>query len=266
MTERRYRYHLECHDVTLEEEVVLTVDTAAHMDALRPVTQRLGDQLKSRLNFSGTGDKQVPCANFKVCKSGATQNLHHPIFFGTPKDGGLPLYYDPCTPVCGDDACKQVAVASLKNAHGDTSGAPPVAAAAASASGAKAAGGSGAAAKGPSPLVVDPEAKAPTAPPTLERLHWEERVHRFLRYYKPNDDVQRRDAAGLIDMVHGNYAQLWDTLQRNHGPEPHECPGCRKIGLKYQRCSRCKAVHYCGGDCQKAHWPEHKPHCHKPSA
>jgi len=27
------------------------------------------------------------------------------------------------------------------------------------------------------------------------------------------------------------------------------------------KCGQCKEVWYCGVDCQRAHWPEHKPHC-----
>ena len=36
-------------------------------------------------------------------------------------------------------------------------------------------------------------------------------------------------------------------------------PGCKKPVTS--RCSSCKTAHYCGGDCQKADWPEHKKIC-----
>jgi len=36
--------------------------------------------------------------------------------------------------------------------------------------------------------------------------------------------------------------------------------GCSKVGILY--CPNCKAVKYCGKDCQKSHWTEsHKKQC-----
>jgi len=43
-----------------------------------------------------------------------------------------------------------------------------------------------------------------------------------------------------------------------------KCAGCQKEGEWTKRCSRCKQVHYCGGECQKAHWLEHKKVCLTP--
>ena len=39
--------------------------------------------------------------------------------------------------------------------------------------------------------------------------------------------------------------------------------GCVGQGLK--ACARCKRVRYCGVECQRAHWPQHKPDCSKPT-
>ena len=41
------------------------------------------------------------------------------------------------------------------------------------------------------------------------------------------------------------------------------CAQCGKggVGVLLQTCSRCHAVAYCGRDCQKTHWKEHKPSC-----
>jgi tetratricopeptide (TPR) repeat protein len=36
-------------------------------------------------------------------------------------------------------------------------------------------------------------------------------------------------------------------------------PTCDKVGVKV--CSACSSVWYCSGDCQKAHWPNHKGPC-----
>ena len=39
------------------------------------------------------------------------------------------------------------------------------------------------------------------------------------------------------------------------------CVGCRGAGATKLRCCPCKAVYYCGRECQRAHWEEHKRVC-----
>lgn len=39
------------------------------------------------------------------------------------------------------------------------------------------------------------------------------------------------------------------------------CEQCQLRGMGYQRCSRCKTVYYCGTECQRAHWSQHKNGC-----
>ena len=41
----------------------------------------------------------------------------------------------------------------------------------------------------------------------------------------------------------------------------HRCAACGTEGTKLGKCGRCKAVRYCGRECQLGHWREHKPGC-----
>jgi len=42
-----------------------------------------------------------------------------------------------------------------------------------------------------------------------------------------------------------------------------ECAGCGQMEgkVKYLLCSGCLDVHYCGDECQKKHWKDHKSSC-----
>jgi hypothetical protein len=47
-------------------------------------------------------------------------------------------------------------------------------------------------------------------------------------------------------------------------PTPAVCVVCSSRGSrqkKLQLCGGCRAVHYCGAGCQRAHWPEHRRVC-----
>ena len=46
--------------------------------------------------------------------------------------------------------------------------------------------------------------------------------------------------------------------------EENLCAVCAKPTPMNTRCSRCKARHYCGRECQKQDWPSHKKQCAKP--
>ena len=41
------------------------------------------------------------------------------------------------------------------------------------------------------------------------------------------------------------------------------CSGCRQVKDRLSACSRCKSAFFCGKDCMRAAWPEHKKECGK---
>lgn len=49
------------------------------------------------------------------------------------------------------------------------------------------------------------------------------------------------------------------TMTVDTVPEPRTCIQCGKPATK--RCSKCKIAKYCGTECQKAHWSQHKESC-----
>jgi len=43
-----------------------------------------------------------------------------------------------------------------------------------------------------------------------------------------------------------------------------QCNSCRRLAgssESFSKCGRCKAVYYCGRECQKRDWPSHRPNC-----
>ena len=45
-------------------------------------------------------------------------------------------------------------------------------------------------------------------------------------------------------------------------PQPQAaCWKCGKAGGQLRNCSRCGVARYCGAECQRAHWKDHKPEC-----
>lgn len=49
-----------------------------------------------------------------------------------------------------------------------------------------------------------------------------------------------------------------------HNPDLRTCAYCGKGGKKLKKCNNCRAVAYCGKECQTLHWhAHHKKVCHK---
>lgn len=42
-----------------------------------------------------------------------------------------------------------------------------------------------------------------------------------------------------------------------------KCVNCKALSSKLKQCSRCKQVNYCGVECQRLHWTQHKHECGK---
>lgn len=53
------------------------------------------------------------------------------------------------------------------------------------------------------------------------------------------------------------------TRKKKTGRACALCGKSKSDGLKLQACAACKAVCYCGRDCQRSHWPTHKAACGK---
>ncbi|KAF8154502.1 hypothetical protein B0H34DRAFT_716753 [Crassisporium funariophilum] len=54
-----------------------------------------------------------------------------------------------------------------------------------------------------------------------------------------------------------------------HPKTPSCSSGCgvdKHLDEPLKNCAKCRMMKYCGTDCQKAHWAEHKPHCQNQSA
>lgn len=47
-------------------------------------------------------------------------------------------------------------------------------------------------------------------------------------------------------------------------PVDSRCIKCNKTGTALKLCSRCRSAKYCGAECQKADWTQHKKTCFKP--
>lgn len=70
-----------------------------------------------------------------------------------------------------------------------------------------------------------------------------------------DDNETKTKAQELLEQ--SNNSSLPSALEPKSGKCCHVCG--RTGDMK--KCARCKAVFYCGAECQKKHWPEHKKEC-----
>ena len=64
----------------------------------------------------------------------------------------------------------------------------------------------------------------------------------------------------IINHVHLN--GLWGVIKTPVHMDDRVCFWCFALDA-IDKCSRCKESRYCGPECQKAHWPDHKRVCKK---
>jgi hypothetical protein len=79
---------------------------------------------------------------------------------------------------------------------------------------------------------------------------------------------QLRAAMAQCQLVDDEHMEAWAMAEKaKHQSAASACAACGaragQPGVRLQVCSRCKRVHYCGPQCQRAHWRAHKADCSK---
>ena len=87
-----------------------------------------------------------------------------------------------------------------------------------------------------------------------EGRNWEE----IAQYQLANFFTKEAEASEFDEMV--KFAEMYSNTNIEALSDGFKCANCLKTAT--QRCSRCKAVWYCGRECQVEHYKkEHKLHC-----
>ena len=93
---------------------------------------------------------------------------------------------------------------------------------------------------------------------------------------KLRPDLSEEDVTDLKAFMDSNaktinerYKQLPAKKRREIEYENHKvlqkyvrvCKYCKDFAVGLKKCGKCRAVHYCGRECQKNDWKNHKPNC-----
>ena len=86
----------------------------------------------------------------------------------------------------------------------------------------------------------------------------EETMAAMLKRRGSSEAAKVKEAAAAKSMTGGA------KLKKNRGS--FICGHCRKTGIKFRACARCRTTYYCSRECQKANWKHHKVWCSKTHA
>ncbi len=76
----------------------------------------------------------------------------------------------------------------------------------------------------------------------------------------------RLTAMSVVHVSEGGQGQQLVQAVEQQVTARSQCANCGEGGFDMHRCSACQQVAYCGRNCQKAHWKEHKPQCTRKTA
>jgi hypothetical protein len=90
----------------------------------------------------------------------------------------------------------------------------------------------------------------------------------FIDYYLPDDLYEAaKDYPNVMWAFRAIGANVSEQQTKDiDGSRPslnNCCLYCFKVLAKLQTCSQCKTAVYCGAECQRGHWKEHKKSCKK---
>lgn len=109
------------------------------------------------------------------------------------------------------------------------------------------------------------------APEAYERLnsHGEKEWVTFsawlssLGHVDPKTLLSFINSMGTVD-PRGSFTEMMHQTCQRINENMRMCKQCRKAGIKFRCCGRCKRVYYCSTECQEIHWKaEHKKMCKK---
>jgi hypothetical protein len=86
----------------------------------------------------------------------------------------------------------------------------------------------------------------------------------FINNWQPGTNRMRRKTCTPVELFTDDprqAAKFTFTVSKTRAPV--QCHACGKAGAGLLKCSACKRVYYCGTECQKTHWQQHKVLCRK---